>query len=85
MSQVRKGVLLGTRSAQAPVAPKHLRQRQLARRWGVSEQTLANWRWQRIGPSYLKIGGRILYRLEDIEQFETENLKIHAGTRGCSD
>jgi hypothetical protein len=31
---------------------------------------LERWRWLKMGPSYLKIGGRVVYRLEDIEAYE---------------
>ena len=48
----------------------HLNQVHLARRWSLSPRTLERWRVQDTGPAYLKIGGRVLYRLEDIEAFE---------------
>lgn len=50
---------------------RHLNQIDLARRWSMSERTLERWRWLKQGPRYLKIGGRVLYRVEDIENFET--------------
>ena len=46
---------------------KHLNQRQLADRWDVSEASLERWRSDGIGPIFLKLQGRVLYRLEDIE------------------
>jgi hypothetical protein len=57
---------------------RHLNQVQLARRWSLSHRTLERWRWQKIGPPYLRVGGRVLYRLEDIEAFETEQLRLKA-------
>ena len=54
---------------------KHLNQRQLADRWNVSEATLERWRSDGIGPVYMKIQGRVLYRFEDIEAFEAESLR----------
>jgi hypothetical protein len=54
---------------------QHLNQHQLAKRWGVCQKTLENWRWRSEGPAYLKLGGRIMYRLEDIEKFEASSLK----------
>lgn len=51
---------------------KHLNQRQLAERWNVSEASLERWRSAGIGPVYLKLQGRVLYRLEDIETYEAE-------------
>lgn len=50
----------------------HLNQVELGRRWRISHRTLERWRWLRQGPRYLKIGGRVVYRLEDIEAYEAE-------------
>jgi hypothetical protein len=49
----------------------HINQVQLARRWSLSPRTLERWRWRDQGPAYLKVGGRVVYRLEDIEAFES--------------
>jgi hypothetical protein len=49
---------------------RHLNQVQLSRRWSISPRTLERWRWLNQGPQYLKIGGRVVYRLDDIEAFE---------------
>lgn len=51
---------------------EHLTQRQLARRWKISHRTLERQRYLRSGVRYLKIGGRVLYRLSDVEAYETE-------------
>ena len=51
---------------------EHLNQAHLARRWKMSQRTLERWRWRGEGPPFIKIGGRVVYRLEDIEAFETE-------------
>ena len=48
----------------------HLNQNQLAKRWHISIRTLEAWRWRDEGPAYLKIRGRVLYRLDDVEAFE---------------
>ncbi|MBL6082377.1 helix-turn-helix domain-containing protein [Belnapia sp. T18] len=53
---------------------RHLTQVELARRWRASHRTLERYRYEKKGPPYLKIGGRVLYRLEDIEVFEAEQL-----------
>lgn len=37
-----------------------------ARRLGVKVSTLANWRWSGRGPAYLKVGGKVRYRAEDL-------------------
>jgi hypothetical protein len=49
---------------------RHFNQVDLSRRWNISPRTLERWRWLKQGPTYLKIGGRVVYRLEDIEAFE---------------
>jgi DNA-binding transcriptional MerR regulator len=36
---------------------------------GVAIQTLRNWRHQRKGPAYLKLGRSIRYQIEDIKSF----------------
>ncbi len=54
---------------------RHLLQIELARRWKLSPRTLERWRWQGIGPQYLRVGGRILYRLEDIETYEGASVR----------
>ena len=54
---------------------RHLNQKQLAQRWQVSEACLERWRHEKIGPDYLKLHGRILYRQQDIEAFELRCLK----------
>ena len=54
---------------------QHLGQEQLAQRWGISTSTLERWRWSGEGPRFLKLGGRVVYRLEDIEAFEAEKLR----------
>lgn len=55
---------------------RHLNQVQLARRWGMSERTLEGWRSKRRGPAYMRLGGRIAYRLADVEQFEAAHIRL---------
>jgi predicted site-specific integrase-resolvase len=57
------------------VTVRHLTQIELAQRWRISPRTLERWRWLGQGPRYLKIGGRVVYRLEDIESFEAEKIQ----------
>lgn len=52
------------------MADQFLNQVHLARRWHISPRTLERWRWTGEGPAYLKIGGRVVYRLEDVEAYE---------------
>ncbi|MDB0529592.1 DNA-binding protein [Ralstonia solanacearum] len=67
----------------AAVRP-HLTQRDLAIRWGRAESTIARYRSDGVGPRFLKIGGAVLYRLEDIEHFEQESLYRSSSNR-CED
>ena len=53
---------------------RHLNQVDLSRRWKLSPRTLERWRWLRQGPRYVKVGGRVIYRLEDVETYEAERL-----------
>jgi len=45
---------------------------ELAERYNgkVTVRTLANWRSSGISPPFTKVGGRIFYRLQDIEEWE---------------
>ncbi len=52
-----------------------LNQKELARRWGISHRTLERWRYSGQGPAFLKLGGRVLYRLADVEAFEQSQLQ----------
>ena len=59
------------------MAESFLCQKQLAKRWGISHRTLESWRYRGIGLPYLKLGGRIAYRVADIEAYETQ--QTHGG------
>ena len=47
-------------------------------RFGPPLGTLERWRWTGEGPRYIKLVGRIVYRLEDVEVFE--NARLHEST-----
>lgn len=51
---------------------RHFNQVELAARWNISPRTLERWRWTGDGPGYIKIGGRVVYPLEDVEEFERQ-------------
>lgn len=42
----------------------------LASRYSKAVRTLQRWRAKGYGPTYMRIGGSIFYRKEDIEAFE---------------
>lgn len=50
---------------------------ELAERWRgqVKLSTLAAWRSRRIGPAFVKIGGRVLYTLAAVEEYENRNTR----------
>ncbi|HUX78546.1 MAG TPA: DNA-binding protein [Alphaproteobacteria bacterium] len=47
----------------------------LASRWKMTCGTLSQWRWNGYGPPYHKMGKKILYDLEEIEQFEAKKVR----------
>ena len=47
-----------------------INQIELAGRWRISHRTLERWRWTGEGPKFLKVGGRVVYRISDIEEYE---------------
>ena len=49
-------------------------QEQLAVRWHLSPRTLEQWRWLGKGPKFLKIGARVLYREQDVDAWEAEQV-----------
>lgn len=69
-------------AAERPV--QHLHQTDLARRWRISPRTLERWRWLGRGPRYLKLGGRVVYRVEDVEAFEAGRARDAAGGAGAA-
>lgn len=49
---------------------KHLTPRGLAERWGCAVASLANDRSRGTGPAFLKIGGKVVYTVADVEAYE---------------
>jgi predicted site-specific integrase-resolvase len=54
---------------------KHLSQRELSERWTIAETTLERWRSIGIGPVYVKLPGRVVYRITDVEAYERRCLR----------
>lgn len=59
---------------------RHLNQIELAARLNISPRTLERWRWTGEGPRFMKVGGRVVYRLEDVEGYEDSRLCSAAGS-----
>jgi len=51
----------------APLPPRYLRTPEAARFIGLSGRTLEKHRTYGTGPRYSKLGGRVVYRLEDLQ------------------
>ena len=58
------------------MAIQHINQQTLAERWQVSETTLERWRSIGVGPAFLKLQGRIVYREQDLEEYENRCLRL---------
>ena len=54
---------------------RHLNQIELAARLNISPRTVERWRWTGEGPRFMKVGGRVVYRLEDVEGYEDSQLR----------
>jgi hypothetical protein len=54
---------------------------ELADRWQKSVRTLQRWRRDGYGPAYLRIGGTIHYRVQDILAFEAATCVGGMGTK----
>lgn len=59
---------------------KFLDTRELAARWKISPRTLENQRGKGQGPEFFKIGGKVLYDIDYIEEYEKGRL-VHNGAR----
>lgn len=62
--------------------PEFLSQDDLAGRWKISARTLERWRWLKKGPPYVKVGHRVVYRLQDIELYEQRGLRLSVAEGG---
>ena len=62
----------------------HLSTRALGERWSISPRTLERWRCAGEGPRFLKLGGRVVYRIDDIEAFEAAHLRSRTDERATS-
>ena len=51
----------------ANIPPRYLRTQEAARFLGLSERTLEKHRTYGTGPAYRKLGGRVVYAIDDLE------------------
>lgn len=56
-----------------------LHPRQVAERYGITPETLSNWRRERKGPPFIRLGAgprpRTMYRLTDVLEWERTQTK----------
>lgn len=55
-----------------------------AERLGVQRSTLDNWRWSGAGPRYVKVGGRVRYRLADLAAWLDAQTRTSTSERGTN-
>ncbi|VVE46535.1 terminase [Pandoraea cepalis] len=58
-----------------------MNEQQLAARWRISEASLERLRSEGVGPKFLKLCGRVLYRQVDIEAYEESCLATSTSTK----
>lgn len=67
------------KSPSPSVTEQFIGQRELAGRWKISPRTLERWRRVGRGPTYLKLGFRIVYGLTSIQAFEAQHRQLPRG------
>lgn len=61
---------------------EYITEKELSEAWGVKRNTLQKWRSQGVGPKYIKRVGRIIYRKDDIAEFERSQTRQGTKTLG---
>ena len=75
---VRKacGLDIETGSHRDSGSPALITARDAAAHLNVAEKTLANWRTQGHGPGFVKVGGRVVYRVSDVDAWLAQRTAI---------
>ena len=68
----------------ASIPPRYLRTPEAARFLGLSGRTLEKHRTFGTGPAYRKIGGRVVYRVEDLQRWADLGLRISTSDPGTA-
>ena len=55
----------------------YLTSKELAIRWKLTAETLKKWRIAGKGPRHRKLGGRILYHIEEVMKIEDRAIRYH--------
>jgi len=61
------------KNMKATLTKKTLTPHQVSEMYGIAKGTLGNYRAQRRGPRFYKVGKKVLYRIEDIEAYLFQN------------
>jgi predicted DNA-binding transcriptional regulator AlpA len=62
--------------------PRYLRTQEAARFLGLSPRTLEKHRTYGTGPRYSKLGGRVVYSLDDLQEWVNRGLKTSTSDPG---
>jgi hypothetical protein len=54
----------------------------LAIRYRIPKPTAAKWRWNGSGPTFVKLGSRVLYREADVESWISANERTSTAANG---
>ena len=68
--------------AQTPMPPRYLRTAEAARHLGLSGRTLEKHRTYGTGPTYRKIGGRVVYAVDDLKAWADRGAKTSTSDPG---
>ncbi|MBQ8038530.1 MAG: helix-turn-helix domain-containing protein [Lachnospiraceae bacterium] len=60
-------------------------EKELSEHWGIKRNTLQKWRSLGTGPIYVKLGGKVVYPLEAIREYEKSRTFIAASERVFQD
>lgn len=71
-------------AATSQLPPRFLRTPEAAQFLGISGRTLEKHRTYGTGPRYCKLGGRVVYRLEDLQAWVELGLKASTSDPGAS-
>lgn len=66
----------------AGLPPRYLRTPEAARFLGLSDRTLEKHRTYGTGPAYRKLGGRVVYALEDLQAWANRGTKTSTSDPG---
>jgi hypothetical protein len=69
----------------ANLPPRYLRTPEAARFLGLSGRTLEKHRTFGTGPVYRKIGGRVVYRIEDLQRWADQGLRRSTSDPGTAE